>query len=252
MSGTGARFTPIGLAGALALLGLWQVCVAIDFVSPLYLPSPAATWTALQRGFMNGDLLPQLASTLLRMLQGWAAASVVAVALGSLIGASARARAYLQPTFRVLGALPAPAAIPVAIALFGLGPTMAVAVIAFGSLWPTLLATIDGFGSVEPRLVEIARMMRLRRFAFIAKIASPNAVPGIIAALRVSLAIALFLTVACEMIAGRDGLGSGILTAARTFRTADLFAGMALLGVIGFVGNYALALAERRLLAWRG
>ena len=42
-----------------------------------------------------------------------------------------------------------------------------------------------------------------------------------------------------------------ILLAARAFRASELFAGIVLLGAIGFVSNALLALAVRRLLRWQ-
>ena len=54
------------------------------------------------------------------------------------------------------------------------------------------------------------------------------------------------------MIAGLDGLGQWVLLAARSYKSADLFAGVMLLGAIGLVANSALSLAEGRLLRCRG
>ena len=54
-----------------------------------------------------------------------------------------------------------------------------------------------------------------------------------------------------EMIASQSGLGQAILLAARAFRANELFAGIVLLGLIGFLSNALLALAERRLLKWQ-
>ena len=151
----------------------------------------------------------------------------------------------------MLRPLPVSAVIPVAIALFGLTEGMALAVIAFGSLWPLLLATVHGFAAVEPRLYEVARTLHMSRLAVIAKIALPSASPDILAGMRLSLTVALILSVVCEMLAGLDGLGHWVLLSARAFRSADLFAGVILLGVVGYVTALAMAVAERRILAWR-
>jgi sulfonate transport system permease protein len=240
-----------GLAGALALVALWHACSVHGLVSSVFLPSPATTWDALSRGLGRGELAPQCLQTVLRMLQGWVAASVVAVALGILIGLSRRARAYLQPTLQFLRPLPAAAVIPVVIALFGLTHAMVFAVIVFGAVWPALLSTVRGVSSVEPRLIEVAKLLRLSRSAVAIKISLPNAIPRIVAGMRLSLTVALALSIVCEMMAGETGLGNGILLAGRSLRTDDLFAGLVLLGVIGLVSNYALLLVERQVSAWK-
>jgi len=47
------------------------------------------------------------------------------------------------------------------------------------------------------------------------------------------------------------GLGRDIFLAQRNFRSADLYAGLIILGAIGFIANYVLLQFERRLLRWR-
>jgi ABC-type nitrate/sulfonate/bicarbonate transport system permease component len=83
------------------------------------------------------------------------------------------------------------------------------------------------------------------------KIALPSASPDILAGMRLSLTVALILSVACEILAGLDGLGQWVLLSARAFRSADLFAGVILLGIIGYLTALAMSVVEKRLLRWR-
>jgi len=53
------------------------------------------------------------------------------------------------------------------------------------------------------------------------------------------------------MLASQSGLGTAIVQAARSFRSADLFAGVVLLGGVGLASNALLALLEGRLLRWQ-
>lgn len=243
------------LAGSFAvtalLVLLWQHAADQRWVSPVFLPGPDRAWAALVDGLLRGELLPKLGGTVERMIWGWLLASLIGVALGAVIGSSAAARAWLQPMLEFLRPLPASAIVPVAIALLGLSEGMVLAVIAFGALWPMLLGTIHGFAAVEPRLYEVARVLKLSRAEVIAKIALPNAMPDIFAALRIGLTVALILAVVGEMLASREGLGLWILLSARSFRSPDLFAGIILLGLIGLVSAALLTLVERRVLRWR-
>jgi ABC-type nitrate/sulfonate/bicarbonate transport system permease component len=236
---------------AAALLAAWAVVTHFGWVSPVFLPSPQATAQALAEGLREGDLLTLAAGTVERMVYGWVLASLIGVALGALIGSSPVLRAWLQPMLEVVRPLPASALIPVFIALIGLSPAMVLLVIAFGALWPVLLSTVHGFAAVEPRLREVAQVLQLSRREFIVKIGLPNALPDALAGMRLSLTIALILAIVGEMLASQQGLGTAIVMAARSFRAAELFAGVALLGVIGFVSNALLGAAERRLLRWQ-
>jgi sulfonate transport system permease protein len=241
----------LGLLGVLTTGLVWHLVTTQGLVPRIFLPSPQATWNALYRGLFTGDMAAQWAGTILRMLKGWFLASLVAIALGSLIGMSPVARDYLRPTLAFLRALPASATIPIAVALVGLSPAMVLGVITFGSLWPTLLATVQGFAMVEPRLTEVARSLHMSKLSFAWKIGLPNALPDILTGMRLSLTVALILAVIGEMLAAQDGLGQAVLLAARAFRAPELYAGIILLGLTGAVSSYGLALVERRLLRWK-
>ena len=240
-----------GLAGLALVLALWHWVTASGLVPRVFLASPAATWTAIVNGFTVGETGGHFWATVGRMFRGWLLASLVAIALGSVIGISETARAYLRPILAFARSLPASAIVPVAIALVGLTPGMVLGVIVFGSVWPTLLATVQGFALVDPRLVEVSRALHMSRLAFIWKIGLPNAVPDILTGMRLSLTVSLILSVVGEMLVGQEGLGQAILLAARAFRAPDLYAGIVLLGLIGLVTSYGLAIVERRIVAWR-
>lgn len=235
-----------------AFLALWWTVSNAGWISRVFLPTPEATWASLAEGLgAEGELLAFTGATVTRMLQGWLLASVAGVALGALIGTSAAARAYLQPTLEFIRPLPASALLPLAISIFGLSGNMVLSVVAFGAMWPVLLATVHGFAAVEPRLKEVALCLQLSRRAFVWKVGLPNALPDILAGMRLSMTVSLIVAVVGEMIASQPGLGQAILLAARSFRASELFAGIVLLGLIGFASNAMLALAEKKLLKWQ-
>ena len=240
----------------LALLGLWWLATHAGWLSRVFLPTPEATIASLAEGLNftgrgQGELAVFTLATVQRMLLGWLLASLAGIVLGALIGISANARAWLQPTLEFVRPLPASAVMPLAIAIFGLGDGMVLFVVAFGAMWPVLLATVHGFASVEPRLREVAAALQMRRGAFLWKVGLPSAMPDILAGMRLAMTIALIIAVVGEMIASQAGLGQAILLAARAFRASDLFAGIVLLGALGFASNALLAIAEQRLLKWQ-
>jgi ABC-type nitrate/sulfonate/bicarbonate transport system permease component len=135
--------------------------------------------------------------------------------------------------------------------ILGLSQAMAVFVIAFGSVWPVLLGALHGFSAVEPRLKEVAIALEMRPANYLWKISLPSALPDIFTGMRISLAIALILAVVVEMQAGQAGLGQNILLAQRMFRSPELYAGIVVLGLFGYLTNAILNGVEQRLLRWK-
>jgi ABC-type nitrate/sulfonate/bicarbonate transport system permease component len=239
------------LSVLLALLIAWQiVTVAID--DPVTWPTFAEVAARLWEGWLadpdswTRSVLPSLA----RLLAGWTAAVVAGVALGTLIGLSARARDYVDPVIQFLRAIPPPALLPPFIVLLGIGDLMKVALIGFGVVWPILINTADGVASVEPGHRETARAYRIGPFEELTRIVLPSAAPKIFAGLRVSLSIAVILMVISEVVATVNGIGFELVQAQRTFRSLDVWATIVLLGIIGYALNGLLSLVEGRVLRW--
>jgi sulfonate transport system permease protein len=236
---------------ALALVLAWQILAETRLISPIFFPAPSRALSVLIARAADGSIWLALVATVLRMIFGWLLACVAGIALGAAIASSRLARDLLEPTLEFLRPLPASAVIPVAILFLGLSNGMAVAVIAFGAIWPVLLASLHGFSSVPPELRNVAEVLGFGRAKYLRIVALPAAAPDILSGVRVSLAIALILAVVTEMQASLAGLGWDIFYAQRVYRSADLYAGLIVLGAVGFAANQLLWRLERRALPWR-
>ena len=236
---------------AALLIFAWEKASNARFISPVFFPAPSRAWESLIFNLQNGELQPKILGTLQHMLFGWFIATVIAIALGAIIGSWKPMRIAFTPTLEFLRPLPVSAVIPVSIAAFGMSNSMATFVIAFGTLWPMLLGTIHGVSDLHPRLIETTRILQMSKLAVIFKVALPAALPDILAGMRVSITVALILSVVCEIVAGLDGLGQWVLISARLFRTADLFAGVILLGVIGYISALLISWLETYMLGWQ-
>jgi ABC-type nitrate/sulfonate/bicarbonate transport system permease component len=239
-------------AVALVLIGLWQLGADAGLISPVFFPGPDRSFGTLWEQLHEPEFWHAFVETLRRMALGFVSAALIGIAAGALIGLSRNLRDYVEPTLELIRPLPASAVIPVFVLLIGLNERMIISVIAFASLWPVLLGTVHGFKTVEPRLIEVSRLLHLSPLGLIFKIALPNAMPDIFAGLRLALTVSLILAVVTEMLSGVPGLGHNIIMAARSFRSADLYAGIIVLGAIGYLTNIALERLERHVLRWRG
>jgi ABC-type nitrate/sulfonate/bicarbonate transport system permease component len=118
------RARAFGLAASFVmaafLIAAWQWVADMRLISAVFLPAPDKAWSAFLYDLSDGGLAGRVLLTLRNMFYGWLIASFIGIALGSLVGISRTARAYLGPTVEFFRPLPASAMFPVAIALLGL------------------------------------------------------------------------------------------------------------------------------------
>jgi NitT/TauT family transport system permease protein len=75
--------------------------------------------------------------------------------------------------------------------------------------------------------------------------------PGILSGLRISLAIAIILLVAAEMLGAEYGIGAYILEAGSLYDLERLFVGVVILSIMGVCVSALISIVEKRLLMWR-
>ena len=195
---------------------------------------------------VGSDVLPSLE----RLFLGYAIACVVAVAIGIPLGLSPLLRRATSPIVEFLRAIPPPALLPFAIVVLGVGNAGKVFLIAFVCLWPVLLNTIDGVTGIDPTMRETARSYGVSGRDRLLRIVLPAASPQIFAGMRTSLSLALILMVISEMVASTNGIGFFVLQSQRSFAIPEMWAGILLLGLLGYALNLIFMLVEHRVLAW--
>jgi ABC-type nitrate/sulfonate/bicarbonate transport system permease component len=201
------------------------------------------TWTPER---LRADVLPSLA----RLGAGYLLAAVLGVGLGVAIGANPRLRAAVEPVLEFFRAVPPPVLVPVIMLFAGIGNGMKVIVIVSGCVWPVLLNTVEGVRAVDGVLSDTSRAYGITGVARLRHLLLPGASPQIVAGLRQALSIAIILMVISEMFAASNGLGFTIVQFQRTFAIPEMWSGIILLGLLGFVLAELFSLAERSALAW--
>ncbi|MDW5330280.1 ABC transporter permease [Plantactinospora sp. KLBMP9567] len=200
-------------------------------------------WTG-QR--LTDDVLPSLA----RLAAGYLAALVFGVAAGVVIGSYRRVRAAAEPVLEFLRAIPPPVLVPVIMLFAGIGDGMKVLVIVSGCVWPILLNTVEGVRAVDGVLAEATRSYGIRGAARLRHLVLRSASPQIFAGARQALSIGIILMVISEMFAASNGLGFAIVQFQRTFAIPEMWSGILLLGLLGFVLSLVFRAVEARALAW--
>lgn len=240
-----------GVALLVALLLLWQVS-ALRWVDSANWPPVSEIVLALVAGLRSGELAQVFGSTLWRMAAGFALGSGLGVLLGIAMATLPRVNAALRPLVELLRPIPIPAVVPPLILLLGIDHAMKVFVTMFACFFPVLINTIGGVRAVDGTMLDVARTFQVGRVRALLQVVLPASLPYILAGLRISLALALIVSVVAEMIAGSEGIGYYIVMMQYAMRATDMYAAIFLLAAVGYGLNAALLGVERRLLHWWG
>lgn len=230
------------------LVAVWWFATADS--ESFYWPPLRTILEVFPETWLEGRLQQDVVPSLVRLAVGFALALLIGVGVGVAIGSSRRLRLTLEPALEFFRALPPPILVPIIILFAGIGDGMKILVIVSGALWPVLLNTIEGVRGVDEVLRDTARVYRLRTATRLRHLILRGASPQIAAGARQGLSIAIILMVISEMFAASNGLGFSIVQFQRRFAIPEMWSGILLLGLIGFVLAVLFRAVESRALSW--
>jgi ABC-type nitrate/sulfonate/bicarbonate transport system permease component len=239
-----------GFALVVGLLIVWEASVRSGAVRSESWPAVSSVLEALGAGFKTEGWVTIFGSSLYRMAWGFALAASAGIAVGLALGASDTLHRIVMPSLEIFRVLPSPAIVPPLIFLLGVDDALKVVVIAVASFFPIALNTIAGVRAVDPVHLLVARTFRIPRRHIVLGIQLPSALPYVLAGCRISLGIALIVTVVTEMIAGSEGVGYYIVSMQFAMRAGDMYAAIILLSALGYLLNRAFLALEGRAIHW--
>lgn len=232
---------------ALLLLIWWVVSERLS--SPL-VPSLQEILAALWKQLTVGPMLADLGYSLVNLFAALAAACVVGIGLGLVLGLNRTAYLLIDPLLQYLRSIPKVALVPMFVVFLGIGREPKIIIIALACLWPILLNTIDGVFGMHPTLLDVRRAYRLPRGIMLRRVVLPAIGPQVFAGIRIALGFGVVLLIVSEMYGATRGIGFEILQAGRSFALPETWAGTVALGVLGYLLNLGFEFVERRSLNW--
>ncbi len=226
-----ARRLGTGALGLAALVVLWQIFLpsvsqtAASFAHYLTHPYPS----------QGKPLWYDAATSLRRVLIGFAAGAAIGVTLGAGMSASRVVRHAIDPVIEVLRPLPPLAFIPLFIIWLGIGEMPKEVLIMIGVIPVMAVTTVAALDEVPEDLRLCARTLGASSRYTMLRVQIRSALPGILTGMRISMAGAWTSIVAAELIAATSGLGYLIMQAGDYLNTALVFSGIITIAILGLI-----------------
>jgi sulfonate transport system permease protein len=247
-----ARFARpmLGLLVPVVLAGGWELAVRFGLSSGRLVPPPSRVYTEFAELARSGELLRHVIATLLRVVAGFAAGTVVATVLGAIAGYSTLVRRLIDPSLQGLRAVPSIAWIPLFILWLGIFETSKIALIAVGVFFPIYLGVMGAVLSVDRKIVEVGRAFRLSGLAMVRRILLPAVLPAYVLALRSGLGLGWMFVIAAEFMGASEGLGYLLIDGQQLGKPAEIVAAIFAFAVLGKTTDWIIALAAAPFLRW--
>ena len=232
------------------LIALWQAYITLGHVPRLLFASPLDVAAAVIADIRSGQLTTATLHTLQVLLLGMVFGTTIGFVLASFAVFSRFGQDLLTVLTAILNPLPSIAILPLAMIWFGLRPESIVFVVALATIWPVAINTDMGFRTISNTTQMAARNLGLGGRRMVTDVLLPAALPHIISGLKAAWAFGWRTVVAAELVFGVAGSSGGLgwyINNARYFlETANIFAGLVVISLLGIAVEAIFTLVEKR------
>ena len=239
-----AVFVGLGLA--------WWAATGLEWVKPIFLPSPGSVATQIAKLAADGTLWLDLTASAYRISIGFLIASALSIPIGVLIGSFRSWEAGIEPLVDFNRYMPVVAFVPLSILWAGTGDTQKFLIIFIGTFFQQVLMVMDNVKRVPADFIGLGRTLGLPDRKILTRIVVPSALPGIWDTLRISLGWAWTWLVLAELVAATSGLGYRITVSQRYFQTNTIIGYILLLGLLGLITDQVMKALEKVLFKQEG
>jgi NitT/TauT family transport system permease protein len=230
-------------------IAVWEIYVRYAGVSSLVLPGPSEIFTSLTEDWRV--YRPHAIVTLRESVIGFALASVVAMALATMITSSRALRLAIYPFMLASQAVPIIAVAPLMILWFGFGETSKILAAAFVAFFPIAVNAAAGLSSLDPGAVTLMRSFPASRRDIFLRARLPNALPQIFSGLRIGAVLSVIGAIVGEFVGADQGLGMLLARANSSLQPTTVFGCIVWLSIMGMAIFGLVALLEWLLMPWR-
>jgi NitT/TauT family transport system permease protein len=225
--------------------------------NPIYLPSPGEVLQAFYTSFTtppatrDGQWLHQSLWHSIRIIfWGYVISSLLGVPLGILCGAYAALARVNEPFIEFFRYLPAPAFGALMVAILGIYDGPKIAIIVIGTFFQQVLIIANTTRKLDPALLEAALTLGTRNRQLLTRVVVPGILPDLYRDQRILLGWAWTYLIVAELIGTTSGITWFITQQARYQHFANVYAAIAMIGIIGLGSDMLLAVLGRRLFPW--
>ena len=250
------RFEPLilGSTSILVLLVVWELLprfVTMSAGTKLFFATPSQIGGTLWKMFATGSIWTPLGVSASGFCVGLGLAILVGLPLGVLIGRSRTLNAMFDPFITAFNATPRLVFLPLVMLWFGLGLWSKVVIVFIGALFPILINTYEGVRNSDKLLINVVRSFGASEWDVARLVVVPNAMPYIIAGLRLAIGRAVLGVVVAEFFGSESGLGVMMVQAAGRYQIDIVFSGLIVFAVMTLAMTAAVQVLENRLSRWR-
>lgn len=235
--------------GVVMLIIIWQI--GSMMTTPLFIPSPLATWEALIGLIQTGQLWSGLLYSFTRISTATLLSVTTAIPIALLIYAVRPLKDMISPVVSAMRYIPVTAFSPLLILWFGIDETMKISFLFLATFVYVLPSTVLCLEEVPQDLIDTGKSIGMKAYEIIFEILLPAALPSIMNSILMMYGIGWTYVAVVEETNAIKGLGFIINVGSARGKTAVVFAAILIIIVFSYIFDKFGHIIIKKLFKWR-
>lgn len=235
-------------AAFLIIFFLWQffsIAASVPFI-----PSPFLVLKTIASVFRSKILMHSLYS-LFRIFAGIFLSMAIGIPIGLVMGYFRRMDNLLSPFIYFIYPIPKIALLPVVMLLFGIGEASKIIMIMLIVLFQVIVAARDAVKDIQKETYYTYQSLGAAKWSIFKDIVLPASLPGLLTSIRVGLGTAISVLFFTETFGTKYGLGYFIMDSWMRVNYLEMYSGIVILSIIGFLLFMVVDKLEEAVCRWR-
>lgn len=214
------------------------------------LPPPTEVYSNMFK-LSNQELYKHVLVSLYRVSSGIIVSLIIGSLIGLLMAYSRTWNKILNPLVYFTYPIPKTALLPIVMLLYGLGDKSKIIIIVLILVFQIIVAVRDAAFNIPYETYNPIRSLGASKLQIFSHITLPAILPELLTTLRLSIGTALSILFFAEGYGTKYGIGYYILDAWSRISYLEMYTGIIVLGLLGFVLFMLIDILEESLFKWK-
>ena len=228
-------------------LGLWEVCARVGILNSFLTSYPSKIFITISDLFKENNLLGHIWVTLYETVISFSLASIIGIAISSILWSSKTIAKILDPYLTVLNSLPKISLGPLIIIWVGANVKSIIFMALLIAVFTTIINMYNSFINTDPSKITLMKSFGASKITIFTKLIFRGNIPSLVNTLKINISLSLIGVIMGELLVSKQGLGYLITYGSQVFNLNLVITSIFILAIMSYLLYILIDLLEKKI-----
>lgn len=228
-------------------LGLWEVCARVGILNSFLTSYPSKIFITISDLFKENNLLSHIWVTLYETVISFSLASIIGIAVSSILWSSKTIAKILDPYLTVLNSLPKISLGPLIIIWVGANVKSIIFMALLIAVFTTIINMYNSFMNTDPSKITLMKSFGASKIKIFTKLIFRGNIPSLVNTLKINISLSLIGVIMGELLVSKQGLGYLITYGSQVFNLNLVITSIFILAIMSYLLYILIDLLEKKI-----